>query len=92
MVSTESGHSTLGQHSSLNQQQHPQAPVATGLPEASQHSTMDGTFYSRAGLATTSTMGPLPYGSQTAMSTPSTAINIAIMAKVIPNMPLKLQQ
>ena len=37
-------------------------------------------------------MGPQPYGSQTAIRAPSTMANIATMAKVIPNMPLKLQQ
>ena len=86
------GAPTLGQHSALNQQQHPKAPVTMGLPGASQHSTMNGTFYSRAGSATLLAMGPLLYGSQSATSTPSTATDIATMAKVIPNVPLKLQQ
>ena len=70
VVSTESGVPALGQHSAMNLQQHPQAPVAMGLPGANQHSTMEGTFYSRAGLATLPAMGPLPYGSQTATSVP----------------------
>ena len=86
------GTPTLGQHSALNQQQHLQAPVPMGLPGATKHSTMDSTFYSRAGLATFPTMGPFPHGSQTATSAPSRAMDIATMAKVIPNMPLKLQQ
>ena len=63
-----------------------------GLPGATQHNTTNGTFHSRAGSAPLPAMGPLPYSSQTATSGPRTAMDIAAMAKVIPNMPLKLQQ
>ena len=86
------GAPALGQHSALNQKQHPQAPVAMGLPGVTQHNTTDGTFYSRAGSATLPAMRPLLYGSQSASSTPSMATDIATMAKVIPNVPLKIQQ
>ena len=86
------GAPALGQHSALNPQQHSQAPVAMGLSGATQHSTTDGTFYSRAGLATLPAMGPLLYGSQSATSASGMAMDIATMAKVIPNVPLKLQQ
>ena len=79
------GTPTLGHHLSLNQQQHPQAAVATGLPGATQDSTMDGTFYSRVGQATLLAMGSLPYSSQSATSAPSMPTDIPTMAKVIPN-------
>ena len=83
---------TLGHHLALNQQQHPQATVTTGLPRATHHSTMDGTFYSRSGQATLLAMGSLPYSSQRATSAPSIPMDIATMAKVSPNIPLELQQ
>ena len=83
---------TQGQHLVLNQQQHPQATVTTGLAGATQHSTMDGTFYSRLGLTTLPAMGPLSYSSQMATSVPSIVMDIATMANVIPNVPLKQQQ
>ena len=86
------GTPTLDQHLALNQQQHLQASASTELPRAPQHSTMDGTFYSRVGLATLPTTGPLPYSSLTATSEPSMAMDIATKATVISNVPLKLQQ
>ena len=86
------GAPALGHHLTLNQQQHPQAAVATGLPGATQHSTMDGTFYSRSGQATLPAMESLPYSSQSATSAPSMPMDIPTMTNVIPNVPLKLQQ
>ena len=54
---------------------------------------MDNTFYNRAGLINLLALGALPlYNTQTATSTPSMATDIATMAKVVHNMPLKLQQ
>ena len=78
------GTPALGHHLALNQQQHPQATVTIGLPRATQHNTMDGTFYSRSGQATLPAMGSLPYSSQTATSAPSMPMDIATMAKVNP--------
>ena len=86
------GAPALGHHLALNQQQHPQAMVATGPLGATHHSTMDGTFCSRLGQATFLAMGSLPYSSQTTTCAPSMAMDIATMAKVIYNGPLKLQQ
>ena len=86
------GAPAIGQHPNVNQQQHPPATVTTALPVATQHSTMEGTSYSRAGLANPSAMRPLPYGTQMATSAHSMATDIATMAKVIPNVLLKLQQ
>ena len=86
------GTPTLGHHLALNHQQHQQAMVTTGLPGTTQHSDMDYTFYSRAGQANLPAMGSLPYSSQTATSAPSMAMDIATMAKVIPNILLKLGQ
>ena len=91
-VFIESGAPILGHYLALNQQQHTQVTVATGLPGATQHGTMDGTFYSSSGQAALLATGSVPYSSQTATSAPSMAIDIANMAKVIPNVPLKLQQ
>ena len=86
------GAPTLGHHLAQNQQKHPEATVATGLPGATQHSTMDGTFYSRSGQATLLAMGSLSYHSHMATSAPIMPMDIPTMAKVIPNVPLKLQQ
>ena len=83
-----------GQHPAINQQQHPQATSTMGLSGATQYSTLDGTLYSnsRPGLDTLLASGPLPCSSQTITNATSIAMDIATMAKVIPNMPLKLQQ
>ena len=87
------GTPTLGQPLSFYQQLQLQAAITTGLPGAPQHSTIDNTFYNRAGLTNLLAPGILPlYSTHTATSTPSTATDIANMAKVIPNVPLKLQQ
>ena len=46
-----------------------------------------------SGLTNLSAPGTLPvYSAQTATNTPSMVTDIATMAKVIPNVPLKLQQ
>ena len=93
------GAPALGQPLSFHQQQ--LSPAATTSDShhywtawASQHSTMDNnTFYQRAGLMNLSAPGTLPlYSAQTAISTPSMVTDIATMAKVIPNVLLKLQQ
>ena len=90
------GAPTLGQPLSLHQQQQLQAAIATGLPGAPQHSTMDNnTFgrYNSSGLTNLSVLGTLPiYSAQTTTKTPSVVRDIATMAKVIPNVLLKLQQ
>ena len=82
------------QHLALNQQQHPQATITTGLSGTAQHNTLDGPLYSniRPGLVTLLAMGPLPGISQTTTNATSMATDIATMAKVIPNVPVKLQQ
>ena len=89
-VSTESEHS----HPRPTSQSEatPTSSHLHGLPRITQHSSMDGTFYSRAGLAILPAMGPLPYASQTVTRAPNMMVDIATMAKVIPNVPLKLQQ
>ena len=68
--------------------------ITTGLPRTPQRSaTENNTLYNRAGLTNLSALGTLPlYNVQTATSTPSMVIDITTMAKVIPNVPLKLQQ
>ena len=68
--------------------------IAMRLSGATQHSTLEGTFYSnsRLGLGTLPATGPLPCNSQTITNATSMATDIATMAKVIPNVPLKLQQ
>ena len=90
------GTPALGQPLSLSfhQQQLTQAAIATGLPVAPQHSaTYNNTLYHRAGLTNLPVPGTLPlYSVQTTTSTPSIATDIATMAKVIPNVWLKLQQ
>ena len=84
---------SLGQLLSFHQQQQLQAGIATGLQGAPKHSTMDNTFYNRAGLTNLSALGTLPlYRPQTVTSTNSMVTDIATMAKVIPNVSLKLQQ
>ena len=85
------GSSALGQPLSFHQQQQLKAAITTGLPGAPQHSAIDNTIYNQAGLTNLLALGTLPlYSAQTATSTPSMATDIAIIAKVIPNMPLKL--
>ena len=83
-----------GQHLALNQQQHPQATITMGLSGTPQHNTLDDPLYSniRPGLVTLRAMRPLPGISQTTTNATSMAMDIATMAKVIPNVPLKLQQ
>ena len=86
------GSPALGQPLSFHQQQQLQAGITTGLPKAPQHSAMDNTFYNKAGLTNISAPRTLPlYSAQTATSTPSMATDMANMAKVIPNVLLKLQ-
>ena len=86
----------LGQRLSFHQHQQPQAATATGLPRAHQHTTTDNTTfggYSSSGLTNLSALGNLPiYSTQTTTNTSSMVIDIAIMAKVIPNVTLKLQK
>ena len=54
---------------------------------------MDKTLYNRAGLTNILALGTLPlYSVQTAASTSSMVTDITAMAKVIPSVPLKLQQ
>ena len=88
--------SALGQSLSFHHHQQLQIAIATGLPRAPQHNTMDNnTFerYNSSGLTNLSAPGTLPvYNAQTATNTPSMVTDIATMAKVIPNVPLKLQQ
>ena len=74
------------QHLTLIQQQHPQATITMGLSETPQHNTLDDPLYSniRLGLVTLLAMGPLPGISQTTSNAASMAMDIAIMAKVIP--------
>ena len=83
-----------GQHLAPNQQQHPQATISVGLSGTPQHNPLDGPLYSniRPGLVTLPAMGPLPGISQTTTNVTSMDTNTATMAKVIPNVPLKLQQ
>ena len=87
------GAPTQGQHLALNWQQHPHATITVGLSDTPQHNTLDGPLYSniRLGLVTLLAM-PLPGISQTTTNATSMAMDIATMAKVITNMPLKLQQ
>ena len=82
----------LGQHAGMNQQQHQQVTIAIGLPRATQYSTTDKTSHGRMGLATLPATRPQPYNIQTAASGPNMAMDISMMAKVIHNMPPKLQQ
>ena len=65
-----------------------------GLSGTPQHDTLDGPLYSniRLDLVTLLVMGPLLGIAQTTIIPTSMATNIATMAKVIPNVPLKLQQ
>ena len=76
----------------MNHQQHQQVTIATGLPGATQYSTTDNTSHGRMGLATLLATGPWLYNIQAAASGPSMTTDITMMAKVIPNMPLKLKQ
>ena len=82
----------LGQHAGMNQQQHQQVTIAMGLPGATQYSTTDNTSHGRMGLATLLAIGPWPYNIQTAASGPNMTTDITMMAKMIPNVPPKLQQ
>ena len=76
----------------MNQQQHQQATIAMGLPRAIQYSTTDNTSHARMGLATLPATGLQPYNIQTVANGPNMTMDITTMAKVIPNMPPKLQQ
>ena len=76
----------------MNQQQHQQVTIAMGLSGATQYSTTDNTSHGRMGLATLLATGPQPYNIQTAVSGPNMTMAIITMAKVIPNMLLKLQE
>ena len=88
------GAPTQGQHLALNQQQHPQATINIGMLRATQHSTLEGTLYSnsRLGLATLLATRPLPCSSQAITNATCMTTDIATISKVIPNVPLKLQQ
>ena len=88
------GAPTLGQHLALNQQHHPQTTIIMGLSGTPQHNTLDGPLYSniRLGLVTLLATGPLLGISQKTTNAMSIATDIATMAKVIPNVPLKLLQ
>ena len=90
------GSPTLGQPLGLPQHQHPQAATATGLPWVHQHSATDITTfgrYSSPGITNLSAPGTLPiYSTQTAIITSSMVRDMTAMAKVILNVPLKLQQ
>ena len=88
------GAPTQGQHLALNQQQYSLATITVGLSGTPQHNTLDGPLYSniRPGLVTLPAMGPLLGIPQTTTNATSMATDIATMAKVIPNVPLKLQQ
>ena len=61
---------------------------------ATQHSTLKGTLYgnSRPGLASLPATGPLLCSSQAITNFTHMVTDIGTMAKVIPNVPLKLQQ
>ena len=63
-----------------------------GLPGATQYSTTDNTSHCRMGLATLLATGPWPYNIQTVASGPNMTMDITLMAKMIPNVPLKLEQ
>ena len=63
-----------------------------GLPRATQYSTTDNTSHGRIGLATFLAIRPQPYNIQTGASGPNMTTELTTMAKVIPNVPLKLQQ
>ena len=65
-----------------------------GLSGTPQYNTLDGFLYSniRLGLVTLLATGPLLGISQTTTNATSMATDIATMAKVIPNVPLKIQQ
>ena len=83
-----------GQHLALNQQQCSQAKINMGMFGTTQHSTFKGTLYgnNRLGLASLPATGPLPCSSQAITNVNCMAMDIATMAKVIPSVPLKLQQ
>ena len=75
----------------MNQQQHQQVTIVTGLPKATQYSTTDNMYHGRMGLAALPAAGPWPYNIQTAASGPTMTTDINMMAKVIPNVLPKLQ-
>ena len=81
-----------GQHAGMNQHQHQQATIVTGLPRTTQYSATDNTSHGRMGLATLPATGPQPYNIQAAASGPNMTTDITTMAKMIPSVPLKLQQ
>ena len=76
------------------QQQCPQATINMGMFRATQYSTLEGTLYgnSRPVLASLPATGLLPCSSQAITNVICMAMDIATMAKVIPNLPLKLHQ
>ena len=81
---------TQGQHLAMNQQQHPQATITVGLSGTTTAQHLNSNI--RPGLVTLLAMGPLLGISQTITNATNMAMDTATMAKVIPNMPLKLQQ